>query len=41
VSPRIVSAIIAGTAPACLTVTGLAKALSHSWAEQDRRVGLK
>ena len=41
ISPRILSAIIEGSAPAGLTVTGLAKALSHSWAEQDRRVGLK
>ncbi len=40
VSPRIISAIIDGTAPADLTVTGLAKALPHSWAEQDRSVGL-
>jgi site-specific DNA recombinase len=40
VSPRIISAIIDGTVPADLTVTGLAKALPHSWAEQERRIGL-
>jgi hypothetical protein len=33
VSPRIISAIVDGSAPADLTVTGLAKALPHSWAE--------
>jgi site-specific DNA recombinase len=40
VSPKIVSAIIDGTVPADLTVTGLAKALPHSWSEQERRIGL-
>jgi len=40
VSPRIVSAIIEGTLPADLTVTGLARALPHSWAGQAQRVGL-
>jgi hypothetical protein len=40
VSPRIVSAIIDGTAPAGLTVTALARALPYSWAEQERRLGL-
>jgi hypothetical protein len=39
-SPRIIAAIADGTAPADLTVTGLAKALPHSWAEQERRIGL-
>jgi site-specific DNA recombinase len=39
-SPRIIAAIVDGTAPADLTVTGLAKALPYSWAEQERRVGL-
>jgi hypothetical protein len=29
-----------GTAPADLTVTGLAKALPYSWAEQERKFGL-
>jgi site-specific DNA recombinase len=38
-SPRIITAIIDGTAPADLTVTGLAKALPDSWAEQERRFG--
>jgi hypothetical protein len=37
-SPRIVSAILEGTAPADLTVTKLARALPHSWAEQERHV---
>jgi site-specific DNA recombinase len=40
VSPRIVTAIVDGAAPADLTVTGLAKALPHSWAEQEQRIGL-
>jgi site-specific DNA recombinase len=40
VSPRIVAAIIDGSAPAHLTVTGLAKALPYSWAEQERSIGL-
>jgi hypothetical protein len=35
VSPRIIAAIAGGTAPAHLTVTGLAKALPYSWAEQE------
>jgi site-specific DNA recombinase len=39
-SPRIIAAIVDGTAPADLTVTGLAKALPHSWIEQEQRVGL-
>jgi site-specific DNA recombinase len=38
VSPRIVSALLDGTAPA-LTVTTLARGLPDSWAEQERRVG--
>ncbi|HVS07107.1 MAG TPA: hypothetical protein VHK65_13225 [Candidatus Dormibacteraeota bacterium] len=29
----------AGTAPADLTVTGLAKALPYSWAEQESSIG--
>jgi site-specific DNA recombinase len=40
-SPRIIAAIVDGTAPADLTVTGLAKALPYSWAEQERRIGLR
>jgi hypothetical protein len=39
-SPRIVSALLDGTAPADLTITALARALSWSWAEQERRLGL-
>jgi DNA invertase Pin-like site-specific DNA recombinase len=38
VSPRIIEAIVNGTAPADLTVTGLAKSLPHSWAEQEQRI---
>jgi hypothetical protein len=37
-SPRIVSALLDATAPADLTITKLARALPHSWAEQERRV---
>ena len=40
VSPRIVAAIVDGTVAADLTVTGLARALPYSWAEQERSVGL-
>ena len=40
VSPRIVSSILEGTAPAGLTITALARALSWSWAEQERRLAL-
>jgi hypothetical protein len=40
VSPRIIAAIVDGTAPADLTVTGLAKALPYSWTEQDNSIGL-
>ena len=39
-SPRIISALLDGTAPANLTVTALARALPYSWAEQERRIGL-
>jgi site-specific DNA recombinase len=38
-SPRIVAAIIDGSAPANLTVTKLASALPHSWVEQESQVG--
>ena len=38
VSPRIVTAIIDGTAPATLTVTTLATSLPCSWAEQAQRI---
>jgi len=37
-SPRIIAAIADGTAPADLTITGLAKALPYSWAEQERSI---
>ena len=39
-SPRIVSGLLEGTAPAGLTITALARALPWSWAEQERRLGL-
>jgi len=39
ISPRIVSALLDGTAPANLTLTQLVRALPYSWAEQERRVG--
>ena len=39
-SPRIVSALLDGTAPADLTISALARALPWSWAEQERRLGL-
>ena len=38
-SPRIVSGLLDGTAPASLTITALARALPWSWAEQERGVG--
>ena len=37
-SPAIVAAIADRSAPTDLTVTGLAKALPYSWAEQERQV---
>ncbi len=37
-SPRIVSTILDGTAPADLTLTTLARVLPYSWAEQELRV---
>jgi DNA invertase Pin-like site-specific DNA recombinase len=40
VSPRIVAALVEGRAPADLTVSGLARALPYSWAEQERSIGL-
>jgi hypothetical protein len=40
VSPRIVSSLLDGTAPAGLTIMALARALPWSWAEQERRLGL-
>src|SRR5262249_13206019 len=41
VSPRIVSALLDGTAQADLTLTKLARALPYCWAEQERRVHLQ
>jgi site-specific DNA recombinase len=38
VSPRIVTAIIDGTAPAGITATTLVAGLSHSWVEQEHRL---
>ena len=38
VSPRIITAIIDGTAPAGITVTTLMAGLSYSWAEQEQRL---
>ena len=35
-SPRIISALLDGTAPADLTVTTLVRALPLSWADQER-----
>ena len=40
VSPRIVAAILDGTAPAGITVTALARALPWCWAEQEQRPNL-
>jgi site-specific DNA recombinase len=40
-SPRIVSALLDGTAPADLTVATLARALPYSWAEQERRIRIR
>ena len=39
VSPRIITAIIDGTAPAAVTATALAGTLPYSWAEQEQRSG--
>jgi site-specific DNA recombinase len=39
-SPRIVSGLLDGTAPAGPTISALARALPWSWAEQERRLGL-
>jgi hypothetical protein len=38
VSPRIITAIIDGTAPAGITATTLMAGLSDSWAEQEQRI---
>jgi site-specific DNA recombinase len=39
VSPRIISGLLDGTAPAGLTITALARALPWAWAEQEQRLG--
>jgi hypothetical protein len=39
-SPRVISAILDGSAPTSITVTGLAKSLPCSWAEQEQRLQL-
>src|SRR4029077_4336327 len=38
VSPRIITAIIDGTAPAGITATTLMAGLSHFWTEQEQRI---
>jgi hypothetical protein len=38
IAPRIVAMIADGTAPAGLTVTGLAKVFPYSWAQQEARL---
>ena len=40
VAPRIVEAIVNGSAPADLTVTLLARALPHGWAAQENKFGI-
>jgi site-specific DNA recombinase len=40
-SPRIISGLLDGTAPADLTITALARALPWSWVEQERRLALR
>ena len=40
VSPKIVAAIVAATAPADLTVTALAQSLPNRWVEQEQRFGI-
>lgn len=40
VLPRILEAIANGSAPADLTITTLARNLSLSWAEQERKLGV-
>ena len=36
VSPKIIIAIVEGSAPAGITVSGLARSLPHSWVEQEK-----
>jgi hypothetical protein len=38
VSPRVIGAIIDGTAPARITATALMAGPSHSWAEQEQKI---
>jgi hypothetical protein len=40
VSPRIVEAIANCSAPADLTVSSLARELSHGWAAQEHKLGI-
>jgi hypothetical protein len=40
VSPRIIVAIVEGTAPTDLTVSSLAQSLPYSWAAQEQSIGL-
>ena len=39
-SPRIIEVIANGDAPVDTTISRLARALPHAWAEQERRLGL-
>jgi site-specific DNA recombinase len=41
VSPRIITAVIDGTAPTGLTATALASRLPCSWADQEQQLGLR
>ena len=38
-SPLIIESIVSGNASANLTVSGLARALPHSWTEQENKLG--
>ena len=40
VSPRIIAAIVEGTATKDLTVSSLARSLPYSWAAQEQSIGL-
>jgi hypothetical protein len=40
VSPRIIAAIVEGTAPTDVTVSTLARALQYSWSAQEQSIGL-
>lgn len=39
-SPRVIEAIAHGDVPSDLTVSSLARALPHRWAEQEKKLGL-